>query len=100
MKNLGKRLQDCREAQKITQAEMAEACGLSKNYISAIERGINKCSAYTLVAYADKLNMSLDELVGRDYAHQILPELRSILSKCNDEQQTKILRMIQLMLSD
>ena len=72
---LGRRLQECREAKKITQAEMAAACGLSKNYISALERGINKCSAQTLITYASKLDMSIDELVGKTNKSDILPEL-------------------------
>ena len=97
---LGRRLQECREAKKITQAEMAAACGLSKNYISALERGINKCSAQTLITYASKLDMSIDELVGKTNKSDILPELRQTIEKCNYQQQTKILQMIKLMMNE
>lgn len=94
---LGRRLQECREARKVTQQEMATACGLSKNYISALERGINKCSAQTLIAYAAKLDMSLDELVGISGKNDIIPELRHILEESNHQQQMRILQMIKLM---
>ena len=94
--DLGQRLQICREAKKITQAEMALACHLSKNYISAIERGVNKCTAQTLIAYAEKLDMSLDELIGRENTGNIIPELRRILSSMELEQQKKILQIIRL----
>ena len=93
---LGQRLQSCREARKVTQAEMAAACGLSKNYISAMERGVNKCSAQTLIAYADKLDMSLDELVGKKQG-TIIPELKRLLETCDEQQQKKVLQMIKLM---
>ena len=94
--DLGSRLQECRQAQKVTQKEMADACGLSKNYISAMERGINKCSAQTLIAYANKLNMSIDELVGKEKS-TILPELRLTLEGADIQTQKKILDMIHLM---
>lgn len=94
--DLGQRLQICREAKKITQAEMAQVCHLSKNYISAIERGVNKCTAQTLIAYAEKLDMSLDELIGRENTGNIIPELRRILSSMEPEQQKKILQIIHL----
>jgi len=38
---LGQRLQQCRESRKVTQQEMADAAGHSKNYISALEHGTN-----------------------------------------------------------
>ena len=73
---LGKRLQQYREERKVTQQEMADACGLTKNYISALERGINKINANALIGYANKLDVSLDELAGRTHEDHILPELK------------------------
>ena len=93
---LGKRLQECREKRHVTQLEMAAACGLSKNYISAMERGINKCSAQTLIAYASKLDMSLDEIVGTAKV-PIIPALKKALEEMDEGQQEKVFQMIQLM---
>ena len=92
--DLERRLKECREERNVTQKEMAAACGLSKNYISAMERGINKCSARTLIAYSMKLDMSLDELVS---GVRILPELREILGNMDGENQRKVLEIIRKM---
>lgn len=94
--DLGQRLQTYRESQKITQEEMAKACGLSKNYISAMERGVHKCSAQTLIRYAKKLNISLDELVGNDSTGYILPELKRKLASLDFDKQRKILKTLEL----
>ena len=93
---LGQRLQTYRESQKITQAEMAQACDLSKNYISAMERGVHKCSAQTLIGYAKKLNISLDELVGYENSGYILPELKRKIASLDFDKQRKILKTIEI----
>ena len=56
--DLGQRLQMCREAKKVTQAEMAKACNLSKNYISAIERGVKVLFAQSFPAVSFLLPLS------------------------------------------
>ena len=40
----GQMLQRYRESAKVTQQEIADATGLTKNYISSIERGVHKCN--------------------------------------------------------
>lgn len=97
--NLGNRLQIFRKREQITQQEMAEACGLTKNHISALERGCNTCNAQTLIEYAKKLHVSIDELAGiaaKDTRHtEILPELYDVLSKMDFQQQRQILNVIR-----
>lgn len=96
--NLGQRLQMFREKNKITQQEMAEACGLTKNHISALERGCNKCSAQALISYAQKLNVSIDELTGLPTEkNTILPELQEVLLDMNTAQQQQVLDIIRIM---
>lgn len=94
--DLGQRLQTYREVQKVTQAEMAQACGLSKNYISAMERGVHKCSAQTLIEYGKKLNISLDELVGNENIGYVLPELKRKIASLDFDKQRKILQTIEI----
>lgn len=96
-KELGKRLQEMRELHKVTQEEMGKAVGHTKNYISALEHGSNKMSAITLIKYADKLDMSVDELLGingKDSA--ILPELMEAIKRMSPAEQQKLLKMIKL----
>ena len=95
---LGERLKMFREQQKITQDEMAKACGLSKNYISALERGINKCSVQTLMGYCNKLNKTPNELLGVSSQGEIDPELSKLLSVMDAEQQKKVLNVIRAIL--
>lgn len=95
---LHKRMQMFREAKNITQQEMADACGLSKNYLSAMERGAHRPNAATLIAYADKLEMSLDELVGRSASDiNILPGLTLTLAKFSEEDQETILKILNVL---
>lgn len=88
---LGQRLQRIRKLNNVTQAEMASACGMSKNHISALERGMYELNAATLINYAKKLNISIDELVGFTPETTIIPVLKNFLADLSFEQQKKIL---------
>ena len=52
-----------REHRGLTQAELAEAAGISVPYLSQIESGKRRGSAKVLAAIAKRLGMSLDDLV-------------------------------------
>ena len=89
----GSRLQKMREQGNVTQKEMAEACALSKNYISALERGMNKCNVQTLVGYCNKLRITPNELL--DYGDpDIIVDLKTKLSEMDKQTQQRILKMI------
>jgi len=94
--DLGQRLQMYRESAKITQLEMAGVCGVSKNYLSAVERGVNKVPAKVLIGYAQKLNVSIDTLVGIAPEGGIIPDLQQVLSCMNAEQQEKVLQIVKI----
>lgn len=53
---IGALLQKAREAKNVTQREVAEHIGLSKNHISAIERGICKASVEVMLGYCEMLD--------------------------------------------
>lgn len=95
--DLGKRLQSYREKGHVTQQEMATICGLSKNYISAIERGVHKCNAYTLICYAERLGVSLDDLVGLSEQTTILPELLQVILTFDSVEQRRLVGILRLM---
>ena len=57
---IGEVLQYYRKKAKMTQAEMASICGLSKNYISAVERGVNKVNSSSLLIMMKTLNIPLE----------------------------------------
>lgn len=71
--NLVENLQKQRKAHGLSQEELAEKCGISRQAIAKWESGNSLPSIETLILLADLYEMSLDELVGRaffdDYDH-------------------------------
>ncbi len=54
-----------RKEQRLTQQQLAEACGeegISRNYIQKIETGVSSCSLDTLIDIANALNIPLYKL--------------------------------------
>ena len=96
-REMGERLQRCRIEHKVSQKEMAAACGVSKNYLSALERGVNKFSAITLIQYAKRLGMTVEALLGEDEGERILPELREALINLDDKHQRLVMEFVPAM---
>ena len=67
MHNLGKELRYQRKVNKLSQRDVAKVLGVGANAVSRWEVGDNTPSIYELIALADFYEISLDELVGRDY---------------------------------
>ena len=93
----GQSLQCYREGAKVTQQEIADATGLTKNYISSIERGIHKCNAQTFIAYAKKCNVSLDEMAGLIPKSKLNRQLVQKLSDKSEDEQERALKILELM---
>lgn len=51
-----------RKEQRLTQAQIAEACGLSLNHVQRFESGAAGCSVDTLIDVAKVLNVPLYKL--------------------------------------
>lgn len=62
--NLGKRLKMLREKNGVTQEKMSDEANCSKNYISAIERGVHKLTVPMLIEYCRVLRLSPNEVLG------------------------------------
>ena len=58
----GQRVKELRLKQNISQEELAFRCGLSKNYISDVERGTRNISLKTKEKIADGLAIRIKEL--------------------------------------
>ncbi len=61
--SIGQRIREFRKARGWTQEKLAELSGIEPSNISHIERGATKLSLPTLVAVANALEVSLDEIV-------------------------------------
>ena len=83
---LGRRIQQIRTSQKLSQFQLAELIGTSPTFVSRIECGAKGPSLETLLAIADVLNASLDTLLAESRAHSLQPgddEVSMILRDCS-----------------
>ncbi len=62
LENLGQRLRSRREARKLTQAHLAEQCGLHRTFIGSVERGERIVSLLNLRLIARVLRVKLADL--------------------------------------
>ncbi|WP_338734012.1 helix-turn-helix domain-containing protein [Mangrovimonas cancribranchiae] len=63
---VGKRIKELREKKMIQQQDIAAACNIEKSNFSRIEAGNTNPTIYTLSKIADKLEVSLSELLKFD----------------------------------
>ena len=92
---IGRLLAYARETHNLLQADMVESTGLTKNHISALERGVSKPSVETLLGYCNRLDITPNEILGFN-EDSIMPELKMTLSKMDLKQQEKILAIIKI----
>lgn len=93
---IGKMLQKARESRKVLQSEMAATTELTKNHISAIERGVSMANVKTLLGYCKKLEMTPDEIL-EFTKNNIGQKLLDVLSSMSPAEQEKVLELIQIM---
>lgn len=60
---VGEAIRRAREAECVTQRELAERAGCSETHMNKVESAESQCSLHLLVRIADELDLSLDELV-------------------------------------
>jgi transcriptional regulator with XRE-family HTH domain len=66
LQTIGSAIRDLRDARGMTQAQLAEACGLHRTFIGSVERGERNVAILNLRRIAKSLRVSLAELfVGR-----------------------------------
>lgn len=94
---IGRKLQEAREAAGVRQADMCEPCGLTKNHISAVERGISMASVKMLLGYCRKLSMSPDEVLQvKKEEEKIDPDLKKMLIEMGEDGQRKLKDVLKI----
>lgn len=63
LQQLGAHVRDLRTKKSLTQVELANKCGLDRNYIGMLERGERNPSYLTLVKIASGLGLSMSNLL-------------------------------------
>ena len=59
---MGKRIRELRTLKQLSQEGLAEACGLSWHFISALERGKKAATVESLLKISSSLDVTLSEL--------------------------------------
>lgn len=99
---VGQRIRKMRKLRKITQSELAAACGCTNNHLSAIENGINKPSIELMIKISLNLNASMDYFfMDSEYAYPkylIDSQIAQKLEKCNTQALQVINSIIDSML--
>lgn len=89
MQTIGKRLAEIRKSKKFKQTELAEMLNVSQQVISNIERGVTAPDIEQLKKFADIYNISLDQLVGREFlgddADDVERKIISYIKQMDDE---------------
>lgn len=86
-KAIGKRIKIARIRANLTQETVADKIGVTPQHISNIETGNSSVSLTTLIAIANLLKVSVDELLCDTVLKSkpvFLKEAAEILSDCND----------------
>ena len=68
-KLIGKRIQEVRKQQEMTQAELAALTDMSDSYISYIETAKKQASLESLVRISNALGLTVDELLSGNQLH-------------------------------
>jgi len=63
MTGVGQKLRELRLKRGLSQTKLAQEVGVSQTFISALEMGLKQPSLKTLLALADALSVSPDELL-------------------------------------
>ena len=63
LRSLGERIKDAREGRRLTQAQLAELCGLHRTFIGSCERGARNVSILNLRLIAKTLRVRLADLL-------------------------------------
>lgn len=68
-KLIGKRIQEVRKQQAMTQAELAALTDMSDSYISCIETAKKQASLESLIRISNALGITMDELLSGNQLH-------------------------------
>ena len=82
-KAVGDRFKQYREQSGLTQETLAEKVGLSPNYISAIERGVNFPSLEKLILIINEIGATADQILRTLSKILIKPELHFYRKRWN-----------------
>lgn len=100
---IGKRIKEQRKKNKLTQEQLSEKLGISKNHLSAIERGVYRVQIETLVMIINCLGCTADDLFCDviDKGYMIKSScLSEKIEKLSPEEQNRILAVVDTLVEN
>ena len=88
-KSIGKRVKIARIRAELTQEKLAELVDLSPTHLSNIETGTTRVSLQTMVALANALGVTADDLLCDSVKHarvEMEKDIAGILADCDDRE--------------
>ncbi len=84
---IGKKIQQARIRNQLTQEELAEKIELSENYLSKVERGLNMLNSVKFLRIIDVLKINLEEfgINNQNILETKRTALSEIILNCDDE---------------
>ena len=100
---IGKRIKEQRKKNKLTQEQLSEKLGISKNHLSAIERGVYRVQIETLVMIINCLGCTADDLfcdvIDKGYMIKS-SRLSEKIEKLLPEEQNRILAVVDTLVEN
>lgn len=85
--NIGKRIRLAREQNNLTRDILAEMVGISKMYLSQLEKGQRHASLPVTIKISENLNLSLDYLIyGDNYIYIDKQEIIDMINNASNRQ--------------
>ena len=84
--DMGKRIHEKRKSLRLSQDELAERAGLSKQTVSRAENGLRELGAQNVIRMAKALDMSADYLLTGERVDADLLKLDNKIASLNDRQ--------------
>ena len=100
---IGKRIKEQRKKNKLTQEQLSEKLCISKNHLSAIERGVYRVQIETLVMIINCLGCTADDLFCDviDKGYMIKSNrLSEKIEKLSPEEQNRILAVVDTLVEN
>ena len=100
-KKIGNALQKQRKEKGYTQESLSEILGISTNYLSAVERGVNQMSYKILVHAMNVLECSADDIFGEVIDHGMTVKACALDERLNalvPAERAKILAVLETLI--
>ncbi len=103
METIGKNIRKHRQIKNLTIEDLADLAGLSKNYVSLVERGRKIPSLETVIKLINALNVSADEILCdvTNVGYKIhTTELTNRIEKVSQPRREMIYALLEILLKE